>query len=606
MAEYPSIVFIARHGARLDAADKDWHLTSPTPYDPPLAYGGWVQSRALGARIASLLQAPQFTGQGAENERSQSPASDDLATLQSTATSDHLYRQYNVIIHTSPYLRCLQTAIAVSAGLNQNRSGVDTPDSAGSESKPHPTPHALDFDPRPRLRVDAFLGEWLSPDYFDQIIPPPSSDRMVASAKAELLRREAILAPREGPRAPSGHFPGGWGSLSHPASPSEEEDRHLGSSRTPATSAQHVQRQRANTYDTQQNPTPANRAPKTLGRLNTNLPPIADSAYVPPTPAYAISASDPIPTGYVAHARDACTKIDYQWDSLRTPFWGNGGEYGEEWSSMHERVDDGFRRMVDWYRRQDGPCPTNLDTTPEDAVRQDRAPQTVLVIITHGADCNALISSLTGHSVLLDIGTASLTMAVRQDRVKSMTPDSDHARDSPSPPVERSISQEYALQLVASTDHLRAGANPSQLASLSSPSAAQPLPAPPAPSYRNRLNFRPSGTPGSFTIGAYSEPKAGSRVWSLATRPAAVPRGASGLWKSIASPHEKDEDTDESFVPDFGEPRPLSRASSHSSDATSHLPQRTLSQRGLWGSAPSLEEREAESRRRWPVTEQQM
>lgn len=46
-----------RHGARIDAVDKEWHLTSPTPYDPPLTYGGWIQGRALGARIASLLKA---------------------------------------------------------------------------------------------------------------------------------------------------------------------------------------------------------------------------------------------------------------------------------------------------------------------------------------------------------------------------------------------------------------------------------------------------------------------------------------------------------------------------------------------------------------------
>jgi hypothetical protein len=40
------------------------------------------------------------------------------------------------------------------------------------------------------IRVDAFLGEWLSPDYFESITPPPSSIMMVASAKADLLRRE--------------------------------------------------------------------------------------------------------------------------------------------------------------------------------------------------------------------------------------------------------------------------------------------------------------------------------------------------------------------------------------------------------------------------------
>lgn len=605
----PSISFapadVLRHGARLDAADKDWHLTSPTPYDPPLSYGGWIQSRALGARIAGLLQASQFSGRNVENVRSQSPASDDAATLQSTLASDDLSHRYNVIIHTSPYLRCLQTAIAVSSGLNQHRPGVETPDSAGTEPKPLLNTKPVGLDQRPQLRVDAFLGEWLSPDYFDQIIPPPSSDRMVASAKAELLRRETILAPREGPRAPSGHFPGGWGSKSRPTSPSEEDSRHFHPQRTPANPAPHVQRQRANSYDTQQSTTPASRAPKALSRLNTNVSPTSDTAYVPPTPAYAISASDPIPAGYVAHARDACTKIDYQWDSLRTPFWGTGGEYGEEWSNMHERVDDGFRRMVDWYRRQDGPCPTNLDTMTEDSARQGRATQTVLVIITHGADCNALISSLTGHSVLLDIGTGSLTMAVRQDRVKSMTPDSDHPPDSPSPSVERSISQEYALQLVASTDHLRAGVNPSQLASLSSPSVVQPLPAPPTPSYRNRLSSRSPGASGKFAIGPHSETKASSRVWSLATRPASASRGTSGLWKSISSPNDKDDETDEPFVPDFREPRSLSRASSKSTESTKHLPQRTLSQRGLWGSALSLEDRDG-SRRRWTVTEQQM
>lgn len=572
------------HGARLDAADKDWHLTSPTPYDPPLSYGGWLQSRALGARIASLLEVSELTDKDADGDRSRSPASDDPKNVQSTSAPD-LGHQYNVIIHTSPYLRCLQTAIAVSSGLSQYRPGIATPDSAGPESEP-PT-RGSGVDARPLLRVDAFLGEWLSPDYFEQIIAPPGSDRMVASAKAELLRRESILTAREG-RAPSGNFPGGWGSQSHSTSPSEEPDPRLFSQRTPASSRPPIQRQRASTVNTQQNPPQTSRTPRGLGRLDTSLPPIAHGAYVPPTPAYAISASDPIPAGYVAHARDACLKIDYQWDSLRTPFWGTGGEYGEEWSSMHERVDDGFRRMVDWYRREDGPSPTGLEAMPDDPVRQQPAPRTVLVIITHGADCNALISSLAGHSVLLDIGTASLTMAVRHDRAKSLTPESGQSTDFPSPPADRSVSQEYALQLVASTDHLRAGVNPSKLASLSSPSAVQPLAPPPIPSYRNRLSNRPLETQGSFAIGSHPGPGASPHSWSLVTRPAVAPRGASGLWGTGSPPSEKAEDTEDLFVPDFGDARPASRASSDKSDLVAPLPQRTLSQRGLWGSAPSL------------------
>lgn len=473
-------------------------------------------------------------------------------------------------------------------------------------------------DSRALLRVDAFLGEWLSPDYFAEITPPPASDRMVASAKAELLRRGEIIAtPREGARLPSGHFPGGWGSQSHPTSPSEEEDRRLSSQGSSTTSGQHGQRQRASTYDTLQSPTQTNRTSKGLGRLNTNLPPILDAAYVPPTPGYAVSASDPIPAGYVAHARDACTKIDYQWDSMRTPFWGTGGDYGEEWSSMHERVHDGFRRMVDWYRRQDGPGSEAAGVVANGVTDKDRPAQTVVIIVTHGADCNALISCLAGRSTLLDISTASLTMAVRRDRLQSTTPDLDSAPSSPRRRDERHVSQEYALQLIASTDHLRGGANPSQLTSLASPSSPQPVAPPPIPAYRNRLGSRPTTLQGSFTIGPSPGSVTSPRSWSLASRPptatSSVPRGTSGLWGSIFSPTERDDDdAEEDFVPNFGDPRPVSRDSSLKDSSTGRanwtqqLPQRTLSQRGLWGSAPSLEDRGATSRRRWTVAEQKL
>ncbi|KAJ5135918.1 hypothetical protein N7448_004472 [Penicillium atrosanguineum] len=527
----------------------------------------------------------------------------DPANLQPTPAPSDLHDRYNVIVHSSPYLRCLQTAIAVGAGLNQSLSESEAADSSKSTDV-----HQTDVrtDSRSLLRVDAFLGEWLSPDYFDQIIPPPASDRMVASAKAELLRRGELLPPaREGTRALSGHFPGGWGSQSHPSSPSEEDDRRLAPQGSSLASGQNGKRQRASTYDTLQGPQPS-RIPKALRRLNTDLPPVFDASYVPPTPGYAISPSDPIPAGYVAHARDACTKIDYQWDSMRTPFWGTGGEYGEEWSSMHERVHDGFRRMVDWYRRQDGPSadPSSVMSNGADKARPK---ETVLIIITHGADCNALISSLAGHSVLLDINTASLTMAVRRDRLRSTAPLSEGASNSP---VGRDdfVSREYALQLVASTDHLRAGVNPSQLTTLSSPAAPQPVSAPAISTYRNRLGTRPSMLPGSFTIGPNPGSSLSPRSWSLA-RQSPLPRGASGLWGASAS-SDKDDDV-EDFVPNFGDPRPVSHDSSHTEGSVDRsgwmkqLPQRTLSQRGLWGSAPALEDREV-SRRRWTVAEQKL
>lgn len=591
-------------------------MTSPTPYDPPLSYGGWLQSRALGVRISSLLQAPEFVGTDAEALRSQSPASDDGPTIpQPTPSSLDAYHRYNVIIHTSPYLRCLQTAIAISAGLNQQLPETESSDSASSESRAkYPIP-----DPRTLLRVDAFLGEWLSPDYYVEISHPPGSDRMVASAKAELVRRgETIATAGEGARVSSGHFPGGW--LPRHAFPSTgQEDRRLPAQAPSATPIQTGQRQRASTYDTTQNPTPSGHGSRGLDRQRSNLPSILDAAYVPPTPGYAVSVSDPIPAGYVAHARDACTKIDYQWDSMRTPFWGTGGEFGEEWSHMHERVHAGFRRMLDWYRRQDELQPEPQVVMSNGATSKQRPAQTVLIIVTHGADCNALISCLAGHSMLLDINTASLTMAVRRNRLNSTTPDLESAPSSPRQRDDRSVSEDYALQLVASSDHLRAGANPLQLTSLTLDSASQPLPPPPIPIYRNRLGSRPSTLQGSFTIGPTPGSMTSSRSWSLASRPSTATsnasRGVSGLWGSLSSPTERDdEDVEEDFVPNFGDPRPVSRGSTQTDSSTervnwtSQLPQRNVSQRGLWGSAASLEDRDRDlaSRRRWTVAEQKL
>ncbi|KAJ5374448.1 hypothetical protein N7517_006454 [Penicillium concentricum] len=595
MKKSPPIVFIARHGARLDAADKNWHLTSASPFDPPLSYGGWMQSRALGIRIGSLLRARQFTGEDPESQRTGHPTSDKQA--KPTPASSDLSNRYNVIVHTSPYLRCLQTAIGVSAGINQETSDTE----ASETTSPASTVPAVSSksDQRCLLRVDAFLGEWLSPDYFDQITPPPGSERMVASAKGELLRRAEVIPPTDGvTRALSGHFPGGWRSQSHPTSP-VDEDRGLHS----ATS----QRQRASTHDTLQKPIHLKHAKKTLGRLETDLPPTpptSNAYYVPPTPGYAVSNSDPIPTGYVAHARNACTRIDYQWDSMRTPYWGTGGEFGEEWSTMHERVYDGFQHMIKWYREQDQSEDGSTESNGE--VNHGNA-QTVLVIITHGADCNALISALNGHSVLLDINTASLTMAVRRNRVNKPH-HRDHTPKSPGP-VNQSVSREYSLQLVASTDHLRPGMNPSQLTSLLSPSVPHVLSPPPVSSYRNRLGSRPSVFQETLPNGPTSN---SPQAWTLAMRPSTsstTSRVASGLWNS--TPTDKS-DAEENFVPNFGD-RPVSQDSAVPDGSakptdlgwTKQLPQRTQSQRGLWGSAQPLEDREA-GKRRWTVAEQKL
>src|ERR1700721_3839036 len=70
----PSKLIFLRHGARQDQFDRDWHLTSPTPYDPPLTTKGVTQATLTGTRLKSLLP----------------------------PTSSRL----RIIIHTSPFLRC--------------------------------------------------------------------------------------------------------------------------------------------------------------------------------------------------------------------------------------------------------------------------------------------------------------------------------------------------------------------------------------------------------------------------------------------------------------------------------------------------------------------
>lgn len=283
---------------------------------------------------------------------------------------------------------------------------------------------------------------------------------------------------------------------------------------------------------------------------------------------------------------------------------------------MHERVHAGFKRMVDWYPEHSSSAsnPSHYSQSTHDIQAQPES-QTVLVIVTHGADCNALISSLSGHSAFLDIGTASLTMAVRRDRgFDRPSSTSDGASDSSSRPrKDGSAAQEYFLQLMASTDHLRPGVNPSQIASLASLSAPQhPLSPPPIPTYRNRLGSRPTLLPGAFPIGSTSGSASSPRGWTLASRPLTGPRGASGLWGSISSPADKvDDDTEEDFVPNFGDLRTASQDShgpelSGDSRWAQQVPQRTLSQRGLWGSAPTLEGRDTGMKRRWTVAEQKL
>ena len=471
-----------RHGARLDAADKNWHLTSATPYDPPLTYGGWLQSRSLGNRIAGILQKREAKG----DDHSKTPADSSFASTQNDDVSEKLRRSPNqrIIIHSSPFIRCVQTAVAISAGIGQLRkttvadprwsrpvlhsgspqvrASTDLPQLSAIPEPEHLHITSLDRGNLPdsqrrvaQLRIDAFLGEWLSPDYFESMEPPPNSTLMVASAKAELLRPAPEVANIATSRKSSlGHFPGGWSRDRSPAS-STDEDEKPGRAHTGALS--HSLPQKLQTLSHGNGSRigvryePHETARTALGGDEEQI------AYVPPAPSYAVSNSDAIPAGYVAHAQNACVDVEYEWDSMRPPQeWGNGGEYSEEWTNMHKRFRNGLQRMIAWYEK-DG---TSISTTDE-ALEEDEDADLVLILVTHGAGCNALIGALTNQPVLLDVGMASLTMAVRKPEAGNVSPTLSLApRKSRRGSIDLGIAEKYTMELTASTEHLRAASTP--------------------------------------------------------------------------------------------------------------------------------------------------
>lgn len=521
-------LLFGRHGARLDAADKSWHLTSPTPYDPPLTYGGWVQSRALGLRIASLLHSREQQVDSPNNTPRGSPRPD---AAHSTGTQDGAHgkakektqkkRKHKVVVHSSPFQRCVQTGVGISAGLSQYqglsssaRKGSDTRihtvrqlhsasprlsavDSLRLESISEPLERVLeskektlaqqDSNFRATLRVDAFLGEWLSPDYFEMITHPPNSLMMVTAAKGNLLRTSENIDAYT-PTQPKAA--GMWGNHSpsssptnSPLRPGQRRDRSSSHSSIAATPTRSTNGRRSSPYRLPPDPISSHES----------------AGYVPPAPTYAVSPVDPIPRGYVAHAKEACVNVDYQWDSMREPhYWGDGGTYGEEWSQMHKRFRRGLNSMLEWYTQDHSQATNKPESGVDGAEDDDEDTDLVLVLVTHGAGCNALIGALTNSPVLLDVGMASLTMAVRKGNADLSAPlsrvstpakeDTDplgHAR----PPIRRNsldlgLSKVYDLKVVASSDHLRPGVDPAQssLPAPSSPMLASQKP----PEYRRR------------------------------------------------------------------------------------------------------------------------
>jgi hypothetical protein len=348
-------------------------------------------------------------------------------------------------------------------------------------------------NPKSKLRVDAFLGEWLNPQYYEHITPPPPSALMVATAKGELMQNEHIdvYTPTVSSKSSTSNLWGGGGGKSTNTQSAADDWSHV----RDALPAPTARRERATSVNSgaSSDTGSGRRSPFRPGHVlhsqSSTMPKFETTAYIPPTPSYAVSSSDHIPRGYVAHARNATVNVDYQWDSSRAPQnWGDGGKYGEEWTSMHKRFRRGLNHLIHWYNQHD-PDDRNEDALgldqaehkDEEEEESEEEEDLVVVMITHGAGSNALIGAITEQPVLLDVGMASLTMAVKRDDAPPLdssdyigSPEGSTPAQSPGSEVPPSISSQrrgsfntglsamYEMKIIASTEHLRPGSDPSR------------------------------------------------------------------------------------------------------------------------------------------------
>lgn len=241
----------------------------------------------------------------------------------------HAKCPHRFIIHTSPFLRCVQTSLALASTLIDGESNC-----------------------KPLLRIDCSLGEWMTPDYYSDIQAPPPMSELAAHARYYLA--QLAKTPPSSPEATA------IGLI---------KDLSL---------------------------TPATKAP-------TKEEGVVDTQHV---------------------------EIDWTWDSS---VFGEGGEYGEEWPEMHSRFKHSLRKTIDHYSDASSYSP------------MVRAQAVTIIMVTHGAGCNAMIGAVSGQPVLKDVGIASLSHAELKATYRADGTEARHGAK---------ISAEYTLSLSASTAHL--------------------------------------------------------------------------------------------------------------------------------------------------------
>jgi broad specificity phosphatase PhoE len=537
---------------------------------------------------------------------------------------EHPRKKRKIIIHSSPYLRCVQTSIAIAAGIqhpqNHNRPQPQRLRSRQLSSL-SPTDEAPEHDPDAKdvdrsflerfaskgkehtnrigydtciLRIDAFLGEWQSANYFGEASYPPPSAILVSQAKM------ALKKPQE-------EIKGADLSTSNFNVPDIEamEEKENEPTSVPAHEKTGLRAMAAAGHSFSKRPrnisfgTELANGARILNRALQR--PIG---YSPPVPTYAIGSSDNIPSGFAAHARDACIEFDADWNSQGEPLdWGDGGPNDEEWGKMHRRFRNGLQKLIAYYENQ----ADSANGDDEDLV---------VILVSHQAGCNALIRLLTGAPALIDVGLSSLSMAVRNDN--------EHSAPEPSSPTRRrgsidlSISEYYDMRIIASTEHLRAGSNP---LGLNSPRLGK------SPAFASRRAVG-ADSPDGFTLGEPMAPRGSgsmmparsSSQMSCAADVIGSSEPPTGLWRR-GSRYSRDETADsseagatpstwsgtrsDSIQEEFpsvevngAQVEPDTSGSDQRSD--SHLlPVRSASQRGLWGGESSIRRDRSPGKRRW-------
>lgn len=439
------------------------------------------------------------------------------------------------------------------------------------------------------LKVDPYLAEWLSPSYFEDSKLPPPAEVILERAKETLQRplqeiRGADLSA--------------FVTVPESPAPDDEKENMFGKSLTgekgglrgmavAGHSLPHRTRTTSFGKDASNGPVQSNMQ-RTRQRART-------TTYSPPVPQYSLAPQDPIPAGYVAHARDFCVEPDLEWDSEKMG-WGDAGTYPEEWSTMHVRFRQGLQKTLAHYQIYKA-----LQTIDEDGQDSEDEEDIVLILVTHQAGANALIRLMTGAPALHDVGVASLTLAVRRPvlrRPPSLSGTShsplgynrEHRRNSRRGSLDLGLADEYEMRVIASTEHLRYGSNP---LGLNSPR----LGISPAIAGRkmvgaDSLEGFSIGDPLSWRPNSSNGVSRSSSQRGRTTESIARPAINTGLWGSpaiSASSKEPIEEDVEDLAPMSPRSRPSTPAQSETSIPDSKLssPTRsrssTMQNSGLWG-----------------------